>query len=79
MGWGPDGLVQSPEGPPFLRSPAVFTDKPLSSLAEGEGVGLRAGAKVARGWACAWSRIVSKECQTPGGVARKTPAPTGVS
>lgn len=31
MGWGPDGLVRSPEGPQFLHSPALFTDKPLSS------------------------------------------------
>lgn len=72
-------LVQSPEGPPILHFPALFTDKPLSSLGEGEGVGQRAGAKVARGWACAWSQTVSKEYQTPGSVTLRTPAPTAVS
>lgn len=76
---GPDSLVQSPEGPQFLRFPALFTDKPLPSLGEGEGVGQRAGAKVARGWACACSQTVSKEYQTPGSVALKTPTPTRAS
>lgn len=56
----------------------LFTDKPLS-LGEGKRVGQRVSAKVARGWACAWSQKVSEECQTPGGVALKTPAPTRIS
>lgn len=54
-------------------------DKLLSSLGEGKGVEQRAGAKVARGWACAWSQTVSKEYQTPGSVTLRTPAPTAVS
>lgn len=78
MGGEVDHLVQSPEGPQFLHFPALLMDKPLSSLGEGEEVGQRAGAKMARGWACVWSQTVFQECQIPGGVALKTPAPTGV-
>lgn len=75
MGIGPDGLVQSPERPRFLPFLALFTDRPLSSLGERKGVGQRASAKVARGWACAWSQTVSKGCQTPGGVTLRSFCP----
>lgn len=41
MGWEveADHLVQSPEGPQFPHFPALFMDKPLSSLGRGKGWG----------------------------------------
>lgn len=66
-------------GPRFLPLRALFTDRPLSSLGEREGVGQSANAKVARGWACAWSQTASKEHHAPGGVTLRTFGSTGAS
>ena len=79
--WEQDPMAwyRAQRGPQFLPLPTLFTDRPLPSLGEREGVGQRADAKVARGWACAWSQMVSKECHTPGGVTLRTSAPSGVS
>lgn len=76
-GEGHDGLVQSPEGAsvPAVSCSVYRQAALLPGL--GEGVGQRASAKMARGWARAWSHKVSEECQTPGGVTLRTPAPTG--